>query len=215
IAQEEEVRRDARVHAGSARVIGLGENVGEREERGEPEGAPHPRRTDVLAQPVALETEIADAHRHQREGRIEDRHRVRDGEPTRHLARSEAHGDLVDHPDGDSEENRQREGGARALCPVCERRDPHAACFTRFKISSLFIASQYPALVGVSQSRKMCCKYLKFRNFFRNGDARNRRLPPQEPRGVEGARTAPGRAEWPYSITSLTASRRVSTNGAP
>src|SRR5205807_10671931 len=54
---------------------------------------------------------------------------------------------------------------------VCEHRDPHAASFTRFKISSLFIASQYPALVGVSQSREMFCKCLKFRNFFRNGDA--------------------------------------------
>ena len=83
IAEEEEVRGDARIHPGSARVVRLGEDVGQREERGQPERGSHSRRPDVLAEPVALEAEVADTDRHECEGRIEDGDRVGNHESAR------------------------------------------------------------------------------------------------------------------------------------
>ena len=83
IAEEEEVRGDARIHPGSAWVVRLGEDVGQRQKRGQPEGGSQSRRPDVLAEPVALEAEVADTDRHEREGRIEDGDRVGNHESAR------------------------------------------------------------------------------------------------------------------------------------
>ena len=54
IAQEEKVRRDSGVDARCAGVVGLGEDVGDREEPGHPEGHAEHGRLGVLAQAVTL-----------------------------------------------------------------------------------------------------------------------------------------------------------------
>ena len=112
VAEEEEVRRDARVHAGIRRIVGLRENVRQRQQRRQPERAAHPRGSRVLAQPMPLETEIADADGHERERHVEDRHRVGRGEPRRDRARAEPDQAFVQHADGHVQEHEQPAGRA-------------------------------------------------------------------------------------------------------
>ena len=106
VAEEEEVRRDARVDAGIRRIVGLGGDVGEREQRRQPQRAAHAGRAHVLAQAMALEAEIADAGRHQGERRVEDRHGVRDWNAQRQAARAQQHGALVKGSQDEAENDR-------------------------------------------------------------------------------------------------------------
>src|SRR5581483_4878146 len=78
IRQREEVRRDAGVNTRCAGIVGLSEDVREGEEAREPERGPERDGRDVLSQTMTLETEIRDPDADEREGRVEDRHRVRD-----------------------------------------------------------------------------------------------------------------------------------------
>ena len=105
VAQEEKVRRDPGVDAGGAGVVGLGKDVGEREEPRHPEGHPEHGRLDVLAQAVALQAEVGHADRHERERAVEDGHGIRDGEAIRSEEPREEQGRLVeDRAEGDGEQ---------------------------------------------------------------------------------------------------------------
>jgi hypothetical protein len=61
VAQKEEVRCDAGVHAGTDRIVRLRQDVRGRQERGKPEARSESGRAEVLADPMSLETEIPDA----------------------------------------------------------------------------------------------------------------------------------------------------------
>ena len=105
VAEEKEVWRDARVDAGVGRIVGLGEDVRQRQQRGQPQGRPQARGSRVLAQPVTLETQIADPDGHQREGHVEDRHRVWRRKTRDQRAPAEPDQAFVEGADGHVEEH--------------------------------------------------------------------------------------------------------------
>src|SRR5262249_59039141 len=67
VAREEEVWRNPRVHTGSKGVVGLRQDVSDREERGNEQRDTDRRRLEVLTDAVALQAEIRDAGGQERE----------------------------------------------------------------------------------------------------------------------------------------------------
>ena len=83
IAQKEEVRGHSGIHSRRLRVVGLRQDVCERQEGGQPEHDAHRGRPDVLPQAMSLEAEITHADRCQGEGNVEDRNGIGDREAVR------------------------------------------------------------------------------------------------------------------------------------
>src|SRR5262249_40139444 len=82
-ASEEEVRGDSGVHARVGRVVWLGQDVCEGQQRGQPERDANGRGFEVLPQAGALKTQVTYAYRHEGERRVEDWDRERRREPVR------------------------------------------------------------------------------------------------------------------------------------
>ena len=146
VAQKEEVGRDAGVDTGVRGIVRLSEDMGQREQRRQPQRDSHARRPEILPQPVTLETEIADAHRDQRERRVEDGNGVGRGKRARDAAPGEDDTEFVDETEHRADENREPRPelthacferrraprGCRAcglqlydFCAPCRRSSPH------------------------------------------------------------------------------------------
>src|SRR5262249_4319789 len=123
VAGEEEIRGDARVQARRARVIRLRQNVAGRQQRGHPERHADGRRLEVLADPMALQAEIADAGGHQHERCVEDRDGVGDRKPVRRQEGGEQEDRLVRESQrrDEQEEDRDTSSWGRRMKGVIER----------------------------------------------------------------------------------------------
>jgi len=123
VAGEEEIRGDARVQARRAGVIGLRQDVAGRQQRGHPERHADGRRLEVLAHPVALQAEIADASGHQHERCVEDRDGVWDRKAVRRQKGGEEEDGLVRESQGRDEQEQDRDtlSWGRRMDGVIER----------------------------------------------------------------------------------------------
>jgi hypothetical protein len=81
VAREKEVRRNPRVHTRSKGVVGLRQDVRDRQERGDEQRGTDRRGLEVLTDAVALQAEIRDAGGHEREGDVEEWDGIRNREP--------------------------------------------------------------------------------------------------------------------------------------
>ena len=201
VAEEEEVRRDARVDPGVRRIVGLGEDVRQREQRGQPQRGAHAGGPGVLAQTVTLETQITDANGHQCERHVEDRHRVGRGKARHQRAPAGPDEAFVEHADGHVEQHH-------------EHASPEHHC--QFLFSAWPRSMSSATIAALSRRGSQDCLAATMRTALGRSRDRSRSARcPHAPRRTACRSSVVDARRRPSTTTPVSGLRRLSAGSAP